>query len=73
MSDDENLSDPGTGRADPEGVRIIGAEEAAQALERDDIAPGLGQHMRGDAAGGTQPDDHHFGFRQQLHASGFPP
>ena len=39
MSDDENLSD-GTGRErpDPEGVRIIGAEEAAEALGRDDVA-----------------------------------
>lgn len=60
MSDDENLSDPGTGRdrPDPEGVRIIGAEEAAEALERDDIA-----HRRapeeprpGDRPGPPPPD-----------------
>ena len=60
MSDDENLSDPGTGRdrPDPEGVRIIGAEEAAEALGRDDIA-----HRRapeeprpGDRPGSPPPD-----------------
>ena len=34
MTDDENVSDPGRDRpADPEGVRIIGAQEAAEALE----------------------------------------
>jgi phosphatidate cytidylyltransferase len=39
MNDDENQSDTGRDRpADPEGVRIIGAEEAAEALERDDVA-----------------------------------
>ncbi len=60
MSDDENLSDPGAGRdrPDPEGVRIIGAEEAAEALGRDDIA-----HRRapeeprpGDRPGSPPPD-----------------
>ncbi len=60
MSDDENLSDPGPGRdrPDPEGVRIIGAEEAAEALGRDDIA-----HRRapeeprpGDRPGSPPPD-----------------
>lgn len=37
MNDDENT--PGRDRPDdPEGVRIIGADEAAEALERDDVA-----------------------------------
>lgn len=58
MTDDENQSDPGQRPADPEGVRIIGAEEAAEALERGDVA-----HRRapeeprpGDRPGAPPPD-----------------
>ncbi len=36
MTDDENPEEPR--RPDPEGVRIIGADEAEAALERDDVA-----------------------------------
>ena len=61
MTDHENPDPDRPGRdrpADPEGVRILGAEEAAEALERDDVA-----HRRspeeprpGDRPGSPPPD-----------------
>lgn len=57
MSDDENTPDR-TGRADPEGVRIIGAEEAAEALEREDVAQRRSpdEPRPGDRPGAPPPD-----------------
>lgn len=59
MNDDENQPDSGRDRpADPEGVRIIGAEEAAEALERDDIARRRApeEPRPGDRPGSPPPD-----------------
>ena len=60
MTDDENLSDPtlGSDRPDPEGVRIIGAEEAAEALERDDVVQRRApeEPRPGDRPGSPPPD-----------------
>jgi len=54
---DENV--PGRDRdAEPEGVRIIGAEEAAEALERDDVVHrrSPGEPRPGDRPGGPPAD-----------------
>jgi phosphatidate cytidylyltransferase len=56
MTDDDV---PGRDREDdPEGVRIIGAEEAAEALERDDVAHrrSPGEPRPGDRPGSPPPD-----------------
>ena len=52
---DERRFDPDTKRTDPpsEGVRIIGAEEAAEALERGDVAPRRGE---GELKYGDRPE-----------------
>jgi phosphatidate cytidylyltransferase len=57
MSDDENTPDR-PGRTDPEGVRIIGAEEAAEALEREDVAQRRSpdEPRPGDRPGAPPPD-----------------
>ncbi|HEU5085380.1 MAG TPA: phosphatidate cytidylyltransferase [Acidimicrobiales bacterium] len=49
---------PERDRPDPEGVRIIGAEEAAEALERDDVAHrrSPGEPRPGDRPGAPPPD-----------------
>src|SRR5215213_8272280 len=38
--------------------------QARTGLDPDDVNPGLGQDVRGDAAGGTQSDDDDVGLRQ---------
>lgn len=56
MTEDEN--GPDHEPDDPEGVRIIGAEEAAEALERDDVAQRRSpdEPRPGDRPGGPPPD-----------------
>ena len=41
---DENQPDRGR-TPDPEGVRIIGAEEAKEALEREDVGPTIRDYL----------------------------
>lgn len=57
MNDDESTSDREP-PADPEGVRIIGPDEAEKALERDDVARRRGpdEPRPGDRPGGLPVD-----------------